>query len=1304
MSKKSLDTPSSSDRASGRSPVPPLATLPEFSGDSPAEISRTFTAGELAEMVAAQRRALQAQQPCSSTGCQDLMVQQRILQLLTREMKSRLPEDSARPHTPLQAARKLADILHFEVPPSHRKGVGRAVTAAKSVFVQGLKPLHVEMLRPQYAFNNELLAVIEYLQARSATTMGMDLGDWVRRRLEPMRDTSQWQVASHRRSGVGKAVKLVKSSWLQAMGPWLRELMAGQQRWNEAAVELLVLAANPRSVTLDERARRVAELHALNDPFAQVQLPKAAKASLPLWREVFRRQASFNNEVSLCLANLLETRVPASAAPVADNYEAWCAEREPAWYQRSAAALETLSRKPLISVVVPVYETPEPILRQCIDSVRAQSYGNWELCLANDGSRSPHVERVLSSYAQTDARIRFKTLPANAGISAATNAAIEMATGDFVAFFDHDDVLAPNALAEMVLRLDREPELDLLYSDEDRLGNDGRRFGPFFKPDWSPDLLRSVNYICHFVVVRRTLLAKAGGLRDGFQGSQDFEFLLRLSEHTPRIAHVPGILYHWRASDISLSQDPAKLQAASAAGVRALTEHLQRLNEPGTVEEVAPTHYRVRYPVRGTPLVSIIVPFKDKPELLRTLTSTLLEKTRYTNYELLLVSNNSTKPETFALLETLTDPRIRKLTWDHPFNYPAINNFAAREARGDLLLFLNNDMEVIDPGWLEELIGQAQRPEVGAVGAKLLFPDGTLQHAGVVVGLTGFAGHPFWRVPDTTAWTPFGHADWVRNYLSVTSACVMLRREVFEAMKGFDERFVVCGSDVDIGLRLVEAGLRVVYTPHCKLVHHESASRRLDSIPENDFWMSYSVYRPYLLKGDPFYNPNLTLLSTDATLRRHTESGEELAVRTLVYDLPSAQSSISAERAQHQRHVADHLKGLDYTSAQADEARRQAPERLAALRQKGRIDRICWFIPSFHHPYGGIHTILRFADMLKRRHGAESDLVIYTNPQVTAAEMQARASVLYPEPPGRFRVLRSMDEVKDLPECDVAIATFWTSAYSVLEHPRAMLKAYFIQDYEPQFFTAGTYSALAEQTYRMGLYGIFNTQGLYDYVTKQYPMQGCWFEPTVDRSIFHDRRPERRGGPVRVFFYGRPSTDRNAFELGIATLRQLKQELGPAVEIVTAGEKWDPEQYGLQGVINSLGVLPYERTADLYRECDVGLCFMFTKHPSYLPFELMACGVTVVTNDNPANHWLLEHGKNCLLAEPTYSCVLEQLRAAVTNTALRASIRTEAAERILRTTWEEQVDRVHAQLVHGEGAHTAQGGAEPSRKRASGKP
>ncbi len=672
-------------------------------------------------------------------------------------------------------------------------------------------------------------------------------------------------------------VTQLKRGYLRASAPIWSRILGQQRAWNERAVEIAARASRSDLPPVEEANALIAGLAALCDPLRDAR--RWMRPLEPLLREVLRKQQRFNSEVMLVLSDLLNGRPPI-VAPTSKEYRAFYETQERLDLAACSAALRTLTLRPLISLVVPAWETPPEILRTCIDSVRAQLYPEWELCIVDDGSKSRKVRELLEEYARMDPRIRWARLDQNGGIARATNKAIEMAKGDWIAFLDHDDALAPHALAEMALRIAAEPTLDWLYSDEDRLTQDGVRDTPFFKPDWSPDLLRSVNYVCHFVVARASAV-KELGIREGFEGSQDYDFLLRLSEKTQRVAHIPKILYHWRTSPISLSRDDRKLKAASAAGVQALEEHLSRLGEQGVVSDPWPTHYRVRYPVRGKPLVSIIIPFKDRPELLQRLLPTLLQRTRYRNYEVLLVSNESKDPSTFEFLDGQRDPRIRRLEWNHPFNYPAINNYAVREAKGELLLFLNNDMEVVDPEWLEELIGHAQRPEVAMVGPKLLFPDGSIQHAGVVVGICGYAGHPFWRFPDDQHWTPFGHADWNRNYLAVTSACVLIRREMFEALGGFDERFRVCGSDVDIGIRAVHAGKRVVYTAGTWLYHHESASRRTQPMPEDDHWEAVVAYRDVLHRGDPFYNPNLTLASTQPDLKMDEPSGLELALEPL---------------------------------------------------------------------------------------------------------------------------------------------------------------------------------------------------------------------------------------------------------------------------------------------------------------------------------------------------------------------------------------------------------------------------------------
>jgi O-antigen biosynthesis protein len=1259
--------------------------LPTFIDPSYLDDEGQLSAATLTEMVAVQRGLIESMQNCTGEQCAELVAHTRTLALLTKELAKRNPAiPGVGYRDALARAHELADIFPGDIKMSHRADrVGPTVTAVKKALVTGLRPFHIETLRPQYHFNLALLDTLKQVLGQKTASIRPDLQSWVRTRLEPIANPSTWRVPSHRRRPTADAIKLVKNTYLNSMRAVLEELLEGQRLWNEAAIRVVLLFAAWDAPTRAEQLEALEAMGNLCDPLGREGLSASVKNSAPIWNEVFRKQVAFNQEIHRALSNVAGVN-PRRAI----TYRAWCEKNEHAEIEAARAAMNAFHERPRFSVIMPTYETPEAVLRAALDSVLAQMYMNWELCIADDNSKSAHVREVLNEYARKDTRIRVVRLSKQNGIAGATNAALEMATGDFVAFLDHDDLLAPHALAEMAAKINADPQVDLLYSDEDRLDTQGRRSGPFFKPGWSPDLLRASNYICHLLVIRRAVVQSVNGLRLGLDGAQDYDLILRVTEKTSRIAHVPRVLYHWRASAQSTALDPNNKPAASSAGVRALAEHLDRCGESAKVDDPKPTSYRVRYPIKGKPLVSIIVPFKDKPELLKQLVTSLLKHTRYSNFELLLISNNSVKPETQALLDTLDEPRIRKLTWNHPFNYSAINNYGASQAKGELFLFLNNDIEVISTDWLEELISQAQRPEVGAVGPKLLFPDGTIQHAGVVLGLGGFAGHAFANLPDNSAFTPFGHADWTRNYLAVTSACVMMRRDVFEKLEGYDTKFLVCGSDVEICLRMIKSGLRVVYTPHATLVHHESATRKNDSIPENDFWRSYVAYRPWLHNGDNFYNPNLSLEVADGSLRENKISAEDVAVQTLSRELPGSRAAIASPgRAEHLKHIMPHVQTLDYESAAARKARVQFPTQAAAMQQSHRLKDVTWFVPYFNHPYGGVHTILRFGSLLQKLHGVTSRFVVYDAPHASDRELEARVATLFPTLPGTFHVLKRIEDMAKLPNTDLAIATLWTSVYFVSQFKQAGAKGYFVQDFEPLFYPAGSFYALAEQTYTLGLHGIFNTQGLHDYVTSNYPMKGVAFEPAVDRNIFHARRPEANR-PVRVFFYARPSTNRNGFELGILALKKLKAEYGSGVEIVTAGEHWSPEAYGLNGEITNLGVLPYENTADLYRECDVGLCFMFTKHPSYLPLEMMACGVTVVTNNNPANLWLLEHDENCLLAEPTVTCVYEQLSRAVKDRALRNRIGASAAERMTRTTWDEQVSRIYHSLTGTMGAVT----------------
>ncbi|MGJ4803777.1 glycosyltransferase family 2 protein [Luteimonas sp. SDU82] len=541
---------------------------------------------------------------------------------------------------------------------------------------------------------------------------------------------------------------------------------------------------------------------------------------------------------------------------------------------RARASRISSDSAPLVSVLVPTYNTPERWLRRCIESVISQVYPHWQLCIADDASPDPRVMEVLREYAAADPRIEIMRRPANGHISQASNSALSMARGDYVGLLDHDDELRPHALLEMAEAILANPGVGLLYSDEDKLDEEGRRFDPYFKPDWNPDLLRAQNYVCHFTVIRTDLVRKVGGFREGFEGSQDHDLFLRCIEELPPggIHHVPRVLYHWRAitGSTALSRD-AKDYAAEA-GERAVADHLARRYPGARVEGLSHGHYRVRWPMpEPPPKVSLIIPTRDRVDLLRTCVDSILSRTSYPAYEVVVVDNQSSDPAALDYLAQLDrDPRVRVLRYDAPFNYSAINNWAAGRCDGAVLGLLNNDVEVISPDWLDELVSQAVRPGVGAVGAMLYYPNDTIQHAGVVLGIHGVAAHQYAGM--SRGYPGHGGRARVAQELSaVTGACLVVTRAAYESVGGLDEALQVAFNDIDFCLRLLEAGYRNVWTPFAELYHHESASRGAEDTDEkrerfgNEVALMLRRWGPRLAR-DPAYNPNLTLESPNSEL------------------------------------------------------------------------------------------------------------------------------------------------------------------------------------------------------------------------------------------------------------------------------------------------------------------------------------------------------------------------------------------------------------------------------------------------------
>ena len=554
------------------------------------------------------------------------------------------------------------------------------------------------------------------------------------------------------------------------------------------------------------------------------------------------------------------------------------------WYEQYIPTREELEKQrkkkwnygPKISIIVPAYKTPEAFLRQLMDSLLAQTYANWELCIANASPEDASMEYVLKEYAKKDSRILWKKLEENKGIAENTNEAFAMATGEFAGLLDHDDLSAPNALYEVAKALETEPDIDVLYTDEDKVRGDEvlEHFQPHLKPDFNIDLLRSNNYICHFFVVRKSLLEKTGGFRREYDGAQDYDFIFRCTQAAGKIHHIPEILYHWRTHQSSTADNPESKLYAFEAGKRAIEENLR---QNGLIGEVSHTKdygfYRVKYPVQGEPLVSIIIPNKDAKEDLEKCIQSILEKSSYTNYEILIVENNSTGEEIFSYYKELSEnSRIRLLRWKREFNYSAINNYGAKKAKGDYLLFLNNDTEVISPDWIEEMLGFCQRPDTGIVGARLYFGNNTVQHAGTVIGIGGIAGHMFTDMPRERS--GYMHkAAIIQDLSAVTAACMMVKRQVFDEVQGFEEQLSVAFNDVDFCLRVREKQYLVVYDPYVELYHYESKSRGAEDSKEkvrrfqSEIEFMRCRWETLLKKGDPYYNKNLSLVKWNYSLK-----------------------------------------------------------------------------------------------------------------------------------------------------------------------------------------------------------------------------------------------------------------------------------------------------------------------------------------------------------------------------------------------------------------------------------------------------
>ncbi|HFU5939811.1 TPA: glycosyltransferase family 2 protein [Enterococcus faecium] len=561
-------------------------------------------------------------------------------------------------------------------------------------------------------------------------------------------------------------------------------------------------------------------------------------------------------------------RVKLELKPGSIDYAEWITRHENIDLKSQQEQSKKFDYRPLISIAMPVYNVEIKWLEKCIDSVINQTYDNWELCISDDASTDPKIKKCLEAYEKKEPRIKVVFRKENGHISLATNSALEIATGEFIALLDNDDELPPHALFEVVKVLNERPELDVIYSDEDKIDAEGNRFDPHFKADWSPDTLMGNNYISHLSVYRSSIVKSLGGFRKGYEGSQDYDLVLRVTEQIPEdhIYHIDKVLYHWRTIPGSTASSGEAKSYIYDSGVKALTDTLNRRGIKGTVRPgLISGFYEVTYEVLQEELVSVIIPTKNGYDDLKLCVDSIIEKTSYPNYEIIIADNGSTDPkmqELFAEYKKQLNERFIVELIDIPFNYSRINNLAAEKASGKYLLFLNNDTEVIELNWMTTMVSYAQFDRIGCVGAKLYYPDDTTQHAGVLVGIGGVAGHALNNY-DRTHCGYFGRLVIDVNYLAVTAACMMVKAADFKAVNGFDETLEVAFNDVDLCLKIYELGRYNVYAHQVELYHFESKSRGYEDTPEKQKRFAGEIKKmqdkwPAYIAHDPFYNDNLT--------------------------------------------------------------------------------------------------------------------------------------------------------------------------------------------------------------------------------------------------------------------------------------------------------------------------------------------------------------------------------------------------------------------------------------------------------------
>ena len=932
---------------------------------------------------------------------------------------------------------------------------------------------------------------------------------------------------------------------------------------------------------------------AVKNPKRLVRLAKGTEHNTPVAELIENKSADYQTWISLY-------------EPNADELE----------QQRIHSAKFTY--RPLISILTPVFNPPEDVFRELVESVLEQTYGNFELCLGNFGDNED-IKRVLKEYEAKDSRIKVYTFNENKGIAGNSNLILKKVTGEYTALLDHDDTLSPDALYENVLKLN-EQKYDFLFSDKDKIDEQGVRHEPFFKPKLSPETMLNANYLTHLDVMRTELVRQVGGWNETTDGAQDWDLFLKLMRATDKIAHIPKILYHWRVLATSTASSIETKPYALESQRRAAQYHLEALGLKATPYHDH-TELLLHWDESVVPTPTFVIQFHTA------------ESTRQLISQ---ITKHFSQPHIYLLTEEAQVAQAEQVKSGDIIAYKrgklAVSlaklqgNLVANGADDDTVLFMDDRLILTGHFNFTDFLGWLSIPEVGGIGGKLLDKHTRLvSDVGGVLTMHGLK--PLFHNYPQYYHGNMGNVEWIRNFNVVTRSLFGTKIAALKKV-AFNKKL----SD-----DTVLTGYMVALSHSYRLVYNSKA-------------IVYTAFDPYEnwnqddIKG-------LIIDKLDSKIDEYSNTNL-LSENPMLFATDVAQEDDTVDRYHRDALALVEMYDIDHATLERIKAESAHPKALTSAKTAA------WFVPSFNSIYAGLNNIFSFAEYLAVEHGIKTDFYV-----LKAGDAHLERRLVTRKYPGlkeaTFRII-DIAGAKQLPHYDLGICTLWSSAFTLAHCPSVGRRCYFIQDNEPNFYPQGSISALVDLSYRFGFFALANTDGLLDMYERNYNGKGCVVKSIVDLSKYHPEvAPKPKGdAPYNVFFYARPNMPRNAFELGLAGLRKLKEAMGDDVRIVTAGSDWPLNDYGMEGIIENLGLIPYDEVPEFYRSMDAGLMFMFSGHPGVVASELMASGCPVVVNDYNDVTWreLYQDEKTCLITQASASEVAYNLERTLTDKKLRETL------------------------------------------------